>query len=216
MQPAMGPSNQNCAAPAIFPGNIRLGSRGIPVASASTNLRTKFTERFHPYSFGALLVVLICVGLATLFRIGFGWFGVNLPFATYFPAVLIAALLAGTPAGVGAAIASVLIVWWAFIAPDREFNSLSRADIANFLIFLASSAVIITFVQFYHDVLYRLRERDRERELLLKELEHRGRNTYAVVEAIVRNTLLHDRQSADAIADRVRAVSSANDLINWS
>jgi len=184
---------------------------GIPVAS-----RTKFIERIGPYSFAALFVVIICVGLATLFRIGFGRLGVNLPFATYFPAVLIAALLAGTPAGIGVTIASILIVWWAFIAPNHELSSLSRTDVANFLIFIISSLVILTFVEFYRDAVHRLQERDRERELLLNELEHRGRNTYAVVESIVRNTLLHDRESADAIADRVRAVSSANDLINWS
>ena len=69
---------------------------------------------------------------------------------------------------------------------------------------------------FHRDVLQRLRERDRERDLLLREMEHRGRNTYAVVEAIVRNTLVNDRASADAIAGRVHAVSSANDLVNQS
>jgi two-component sensor histidine kinase len=130
--------------------------------------------------------------------------------------VLVAALLAGTPAGLGVMIVSVLIVWWVFISPGHEFNSLGRTDVANFLIFIASSVIIVIFGQSYRDALRRLRQRDRERNLLLNELEHRGRNTYAVVESIVRNTLVHDRESADAIAGRVQAVSSANDLINWA
>jgi two-component sensor histidine kinase len=61
-----------------------------------------------------------------------------------------------------------------------------------------------------------LRDKDNERELLMQELEHRGRNTYAIVETIVRNTLGSERDKADIIAVRVSAVSSANDLINWS
>jgi len=35
-----------------------------------------------------------------------------------------------------------------------------------------------------------------------QELQHRDRNTFAIVEAIVRNTLVHDRENADAIAGR--------------
>jgi two-component sensor histidine kinase len=74
----------------------------------------------------------------------------------------------------------------------------------------------VVVAHLYRDVLHKSRQRDRERDLLMRELEHRGRNTYAVVEAIVRNTLVNDRTSADAIAGRVRAVSSANDLVNQS
>ncbi len=93
---------------------------------------------------------------------------------------------------------------------------MSATDVANVLLFVISSGCIVALAYLFRDVVQKLRERDRERELLLKELEHRGRNTYAVVEAIVRNTLVHDPASADAIAGRVRAVSSANDLVNQS
>ncbi len=177
---------------------------------------TQSIERIRPYSFAAFVLAIACVSGATLLRVAFGWMGVNLPFATYFPAVLVAALLAGIPAGVGVMIASVLIVRWVFIPPYYQFDTLSRTDLANFLIFIASSGLIVVFAQLYRDALHGLRVRDRERDLLMQELEHRGRNTYAVVESIVRNTLVHDPASADAIAGRVRAVSSVNDLINWA
>jgi two-component sensor histidine kinase len=181
-----------------------------------TDRWTPLVERILPYSFAALLLALVCIGLATLLRIAFGWLGVSLPFDTYFPAVLVAALLAGIPAGVGVIIGSVIVVWWAFIPPAYVFSSLSAADIANCLLFVISSGCIVAVAQLYRDVLHKSRARDQERELLMLELEHRGRNTYAVVEAIVRNTLVNDRASADAIAGRVRAVSSANDLVNQS
>ena len=100
--------------------------------------------------------------------------------------------------------------------PYYEFNRLDSAQAANFLLFAVSSGCVVLLSHLYRDAFIRLRRRDRERDLLLQELEHRGRNTYAVVEAIVRNTLVNDRASADAIAGRVRAVSSANDLVNQS
>jgi two-component sensor histidine kinase len=46
-------------------------------------------------------------------------------------------------------------------------------------------------------------------------MEHRGKNTFAVVEAIVRNTL-GAGEEADTIVGRVRSVSSTNDIINKS
>jgi two-component sensor histidine kinase len=178
--------------------------------------RTSLVERIRPFSLAALLVALTCLGLATLVRIAFGWIGVSLPFGTYYPAVLVTAVLAGVPAALGVIVGAILIAWWAFFPPLYEFGILNKTDIANFLLFTFSTSCVVALAQLYRDVVFKLRERDRERELLLQELEHRGRNTYAVVESIVRNTLVNDRASADAIAGRVRAVSSANDLVNQS
>jgi two-component sensor histidine kinase len=173
-------------------------------------------ERIRPFSWSALLIAMACLAVATLLRMGFSALGVSAFFPSYYPAVLLAALLAGTPAGIGVIVGAILIVWWAFMAPAYQFNPLSAEEIANFMLFAASGGCLVAVSHLYRDVLYRLRQRDRERDLLMQELEHRGRNTYAVVESIVRNTLVNDRASADAIAGRVRAVSSANDLVNQS
>src|SRR3984957_11161942 len=173
-------------------------------------------ERIGPFSLAPLLLAFARLGLATLVRIAFGWIGVSLPFGTYYPAVLVTAVLAGVPAAFGVIFGAILIAWWAFFPPLYEFGILNKTDIANFLLFIFSTSCVVALAQLYRDVVFKLRERDRERELLLQELEHRGRNTYAVVESIVPNTLVNDRASADAIAGRVRAVSSANDLVNQS
>lgn len=177
---------------------------------------TSLIGRIRPHSFSAFCVAIACLGAATLLRFAFGWIGVSLPFGTFYPAVLIAALLAGVPAGVGVMLGAIFIAWWAFLPPSYEFNHLSGTDIANFLMFTFSTGCVVLLAQWHREVLRRSHQRDLERGLLLQELEHRGRNTYAVVESIVRNTLLNDRASADAIAGRVRAVSSANDLVNQS
>jgi two-component sensor histidine kinase len=49
---------------------------------------------------------------------------------------------------------------------------------------------------------------------MLRELDHRGKNTFAVVEAIVTQTLHDDKARADTITGRIRAVSSTNDIIS--
>jgi two-component sensor histidine kinase len=173
-------------------------------------------ERIRPLSLSAFLLAIGCLGAATLLRAGFGLLGVSLPFGTYYPAVLVAALLAGWTTGAAVIIGAVLIVWWVFIAPLYQFNTLNATQIANFSLFIFSSSCVVALAQWHRDVVRRLRRHDYDQELLMLELQHRGRNTYAIVESIVRNTLVNDRASADAIAGRVHAVSSANDLVNQS
>ena len=172
--------------------------------------------QIRPYSAAAAIVATASLGGATLLRIAVGWLGVSAPFSTFFPAVLVTALLAGVPAAMGVIAVSVLIAWWTFLPPTRTFNALSATDLANISIFVVSSALIVVVAHLYRGSVRQLRDRNNERELLMHELEHRGRNTYAIVETIVRNTLGAEREKADIIAARVRAVSSANDLINWS
>lgn len=183
---------------------------------SQTDRRTRFIERVRPYSLRAAAIVIACLAMASLLRAAFATVGVDSLFPTYYPAVLLAALVAGTPAGIVTIFGSIAIVWWAFIPPVFAFGPLSGDQAGNLILFAASSGCLVYVSHLYRNAWIRLRRRDRERDLLLREMQHRGRNTYAVVESIVRNTLIDDRASADAIAGRVRAVSSANDLVNQS
>ena len=65
----------------------------------------------RPDSAAAAIVATASLGGATLLRIAVGWLGVSAPFGTFFPAVLVTALLAGVPAAVGVIAVSVLIAW---------------------------------------------------------------------------------------------------------
>ncbi len=58
------------------------------------------------------------------------------------------------------------------------------------------------------------RRRSGEKNLMLRELEHRGKNTFSVVELIVIQTLHDDKAKAEVITGRIRAVSSTNDIIS--
>jgi len=95
--------------------------------------------------------------LAILARMLFDSWGVPLHFATFLPAVLMAAFLAGVLGGALVAVLAIPIVWWAFLPPAFEFNPLTRADYHNFAVFLLSSALMIWFAQLYREALGMLR-----------------------------------------------------------
>lgn len=191
-----------------------VSSKGGLRTNAPRKFSISLTESIPPYSFRALLLVVGSIAVATGARELFGQLGADLKFATYFPAVLIVALLAGPPAAVMTIIGSMLTVWWAFVPPFHSFVPLDTTQQINMLLFIFSCALIVGLSHSYRRLYMRLAARERERELILRELEHRGRNTYAIIEAIIRKTMEDDPARAETIAGRVRAVKFANDLIN--
>jgi len=176
----------------------------------------RLSEKFPSRSPSAYLFALGAVVLATIARIALGWLDVTLPYATYFPAVMLVALICGPLVASVASFASTIVVWWAFVSPRYEFGPPTRSDIGNAILFLASCALIIWVAQLYHRAMARLRENERQRTLMMGELEHRGKNTFAVVESIVRSSLEERPDLAGTIAGRIRAVSTTNDIINQS
>jgi K+-sensing histidine kinase KdpD len=101
--------------------------------------------RLNPWSPQALMVALICVVMAVASRIVLASFGVHLYFAPFFPAIVLASLIAGVPAGIFTALSAVIVVWWAFIPPAFEFSPLDAQDIDRFRLFLLSVSVLIWF-----------------------------------------------------------------------
>jgi len=72
----------------------------------------------RPGSTEAYGLAIFCVALATLLRWAIGLIAEDiLPLPTYYPAVLIAALLGGPHAGMLVATLGGLIGWWAFMPP---------------------------------------------------------------------------------------------------
>ena len=65
----------------------------------------------------------------------------------------------------------------------------------------------------YRTMLCRLREKERLIDLLMKELQHRRRNTLTVVQAIVKNTLQANPADAKKINARIWAWLSADQFL---
>jgi two-component sensor histidine kinase len=173
-------------------------------------------EKFSPRSPAAYLLALGAVVLATVVRMALGWLDVTLYYATYFPTVMLVALICGPWVATVASFASAIVVWWVFVPPGYQFGPPTRSDIGNAILFLACCGLMIWVAQLYRRAMERLRANERQRTLIMSELEHRGKNTFAVVESIVRSSLEELPDRAQTIAGRIRAVSITNDIINRS
>lgn len=174
-------------------------------------LRRMIDRAFAPLSTGAFVFAGVCVAVATALRYGFGYFNPDLvPYAAYFPAVLAVALFAGVPAAVATTLLSIISVAWLF-GPE---GSLTRLEVLNAGLFVLACAVIVVLAEAYRQLVEHYRLQETQKNLMVRELDHRGKNTFSVVESIVLQTLAHDPDTAKVITDRIRAVSSTNDIIS--
>jgi K+-sensing histidine kinase KdpD len=121
--------------------------------------RNDYLLRLRPWSISTFLAALLAVALATTMQEILASFGARLCFAGFFPAILVASLLGGAPAGIFAALVTIPIVWWAFMPPYFEFNPLTPADYDSFATFLLTSSLLIAFSQLYREALTLLRNR---------------------------------------------------------
>ena len=118
----------------------------------------EYILKVKPWSPSAFLAALLVIALAAGMQELLASFGTRLCFATFFPAILVASLLGGAPAGAFAAVVTVPIVWWAFMPPYFEFNPLTAEDYNQIANFLLCSSLLICFSQLYREALALLRK----------------------------------------------------------
>lgn len=173
---------------------------------------SKLTDRaVAPYSATAVLIAVACVAAATVLRYALGFMHPDLvPFAAHYPAVLAVALVAGTPAALFATLLSIAAV----IALFGALGPVTRLELLNSIFFALSCVLMIVVAEAYRQLVARYRAQEKQKNLMVRELDHRGKNTFSVVEAIVSQTLAHDPATANVITGRIRAVSSTNDIIS--
>jgi K+-sensing histidine kinase KdpD len=108
-------------------------------------MRKGVRYRLRPWSLHAFLVALMAVVFAAALQEMLAAWGTTLQFAAFVPAILAASFLTGIPAAIFAAALSIPIVWWEFLPPRFEFNSLTSADYLGFSHFLLLSLLAIWF-----------------------------------------------------------------------
>jgi hypothetical protein len=118
---------------------------------------TDYLFRLRPWSLSSFALALFALLLAATMQAVLASFGTTLHFATFFPAILVASLLAGAPAGILSAALTVPLVWWAFMPPYFEFNPLTPADYNSFVLFVLSSSLVIWISHLYREALVILR-----------------------------------------------------------
>jgi two-component sensor histidine kinase len=167
------------------------------------------------HSLAAWTVAVVSILLATLLRLALGqWFGADVvAFATYFPAILITTLVAGAWSGMLALALGGLFAWWAFISPSFSFEPLNPSQAVSLALYGISSVLIVWVAESHRRAFRHLGEEQGRRTLLVRELQHRMRNTLAVVQAIVHQSLRSSPDDARKISGRIAALAASNDLL---
>src|SRR5580704_18551599 len=90
------------------------------------DVRTWVRRGLRPNSLAAFAFAILCVAAATLLRLAVELVVPNsAAFATYFPFILIATLIADVAAGIVAMVLSMLVAWWAFLQPRFVWGHLT-------------------------------------------------------------------------------------------
>jgi len=155
-----------------------------------------------------------CVAVAALVRWTIGLFveGV-VPFATFFPAALFAALVGGIGPGIFAAILGAAIGWWAFIDPPMAWLPLTLAQKISLIAYLTTSLIIVWAGDHYRRLMKRLEDEEKFRELAVEELAHRLKNKVATIQSIVSLRLRDDPQVREEIINCLGSLRATDDLI---
>jgi len=175
--------------------------------------RQLFLQRIDLGLPASVALCVVCVALAAVARMLLGVLGPTLPFATFFPAVLICALFGGLFAGVLSVVLSILTVWWVFTEPAFTFALPDRVHLANFILFALSGLLVAVLALVHRQLLFAVEAKERERRLLVGEIEHRSKNILAVVASLIHQTV-KDKEVADTLIKRVCAVADTNGLLD--
>jgi K+-sensing histidine kinase KdpD len=119
---------------------------------------TEYILRLRPWSPRAFLAATAILALAAGIQEMLVTFGMPLYFAAFFPAILLASLVAGAPAGIFAMLLTVPLVWWAFMPPYFEFGPLTPEEYDRIVMFVLGSSLMISFANLCREALLLLRK----------------------------------------------------------
>jgi two-component sensor histidine kinase len=195
--------------------------RGYPIQGPHVDTRAVGTNTSRLASFPPSLPLVYvfavaCVAVSTIVRFAFGWLGGEiLLFASYFPAVLIVTMFGGAGPGIFSIVLSMVVVDLAFVPPDG-FAWPTRSHTISLVYFLSMASLTVWVAESYRRVLRRLHEAEVKQKFLLREVEHRSKNIFAVVQSIVSQSLHANKEEARKINGRIHALAATNDLLTGS
>jgi len=173
------------------------------------NLRKHVLSGPQAYAFA-----LFCAAIAGFARWTIGLFVDDVvPFATFFPAVLLAALIGGIGPGAFAVLLGGVIGWWAFLDPPMAWLPLTRGQQISLIAYLVTSLIIVWAANHYRSLTKRLEDEEKFRELAVEELAHRLKNKVATIQSIISLRLREDPQARDEILRCLGSLRATDDLI---
>ena len=158
----VGVTNQRQAdspRPAMVQADAETANTPIGANRRLRKLYRIWREGLRPNSLAAYGFALACIAIATSIRFGFGWLGdIVLPFACFYPAILIVSLVGGVEAALFAMIVSMAVVGWAFFPPSFSIGPPTRGQVIDIGLYLFASLLTLWLAESYRRVLPRFRE----------------------------------------------------------
>jgi two-component sensor histidine kinase len=186
---------------------------GVGMDDPGTNGRVNWL-RLSPGSAEAYAFATVLIVATSVIRWGLGLVSDGvLPFTTYYPSVLFAALIGGARAGIFAALLGGIIAWWAFLPPYYAFLPLTAGQEINLASYFLSALVIVWAADHYRNLTMRLEDEEKFRKLTVEELAHRIKNKLATIQSIVSFRLRDHPQAKNEIISSLSALKAADELI---
>jgi len=169
-----------------------------------------------------VLTALVCLAAAAIVRLLVDALAPGAaPFVLLFPAALVATLVGGWRCG--ALTLAVAEIWaWYYVVPPLGFSFKGEAHPANLLLIFFAGMTMVAAAQAFRARSRRdVRERQSklaERELMLRELDHRMKNNFQTVASLLKLQLrrTEDEPAKDALQaalNRVLSISEAHRAI---
>ncbi|HEY2707228.1 MAG TPA: HWE histidine kinase domain-containing protein [Caulobacteraceae bacterium] len=179
-------------------------------------LRRRIAERaplWQQVGWGLFWALVAIVARLVLSRVTTG----TQPFVMFYPAVLAASVFGGLRGGLAclAVIAAGAAFWYAPLAGPVSVGNLRRW--APALIFLLSTGLTVWLAVFLRRALVDLTESREQERLMIGELQHRVRNTLAIVQTLADQTLRSTPTPADfrrEFSNRLVALAQAHELVS--
>jgi two-component sensor histidine kinase len=165
---------------------------------------------------GRLAWALAAIAIPTLIRLAVSPIVDNIPYLTFFPAVLIATVFLGKRWGIFVVIGCAIAGDYLFIRPVEGFSFATQRTVGG-IFFLVSAGLVVTAASILRWTVRELDATSKREMTLNAELQHRVKNNLAVVQAIARQTARNNPDPAEfnkAFQGRLMALSQANDILS--
>ncbi len=184
----------------------------------------------RPGTVGAYVFAFVCVAVAMALRLAIDPYIMGVHYLTFYPAVIITALVSGLGAGLFSLVLSVAAVAFFIMPPRFNFYIEDVADLMTTLLFVLvafSNVILIAGMRFaiecYQDLSSKLQqhevalhEREERLAVVVAELQHRTRNLISIVSTIADDTLRTSDTFDDFKAtyhDRLEVLGRAQGLL---
>src|SRR5215467_4634661 len=117
---------------------------------------------------GSYALALVSVGVATVLRLAVDPWVIGVPFVTFWPAVVITALISGVGAGLFCVALSAASANFFVMAPHLALYIEGRRDLADLLVFVVLECFCVILITQLHDAI----DRERAERALRDSKEH--------------------------------------------